>query len=197
MNNHKKIIISKNFRDCLIVSVLSIFLLPLMIFLYSKNSENTIFVIFIIFLALLVPATLFQAFINNYKKVIISKQGIVVKNAVVKLCNLSWNDISGIYVYQFSDVEKIKVPQIFGKPRNYGKYNLGGEIVFVPRKKEVKWMFFDDGRGENGENILEYFIPMKKGSIIRLEYNQEVFNAISQFYTKEIIEKSVVVKNFN
>jgi len=126
----------------------------------------------------------------------INGNGITAKNAVAEIASIPWCEVKGIYIYQFTGIEKIRIPYKAGKNgartyRQHGNYNIGGTIVLVPKKIPTKWIFVDDGRGENGENLFEYFVPLSKGAIIRMRYKDSILAAIQQNYQKQIVEKTI------
>ena len=129
---------------------------------------------------------------------IIDEKGVRVRNVFAEIIAVSWQDVKDIYVYQFNGIEKIRIPYNINrkgarKYRKYGKYNIGGTVVFIPRKIPTKWIFIDDGRGDNGENIFEYLVPLEEGAIIRMKYNKNVFEAIKKEYQKDMIEKAIEI----
>jgi len=135
-----------------------------------------------------------EALKNNLNILKIDDNGVKLRNAFVEINKYSWHEIKNIYVYQFVGTDRIKVPYKVDrtgtyKQKNYGRYNVGGKIVFVPRRMPTKWIFIDDGCGDNGENILEYLVPLKKGAVVRLLYNDDIISALEKNYQKEIIKK--------
>ena len=101
-----------------------------------------------------------KTFLPNLKILEVDENGIIFKNIFFKINSLSWSDVKDIYLYQFNGTEKIRIPykqnkSSVQKRRKFGRFNIGGVIVFVPRKIPTKWIFIDDGRGDNGENIFE------------------------------------------
>ena len=145
-----------------------------------------------LFIIILLYATL-ECNINIFK---IDENGIKINNPFVKFRNISWDEIKDIYIYQFNGTEKIRLPYKFNnkgvyKRRKYGKYGIGGVPIYIPRKIPNKWIFIDDGRGDNGENIFEYFVPLDKWSIIRIPYTNDIFSALEKNYKKGFIQKII------
>ena len=152
-----------------------------------------------IFFLTLALSVLAMALIDHYNTLKVDENGIRVRNAFIQLRDISWEEVKGVYVYQFYGGGKIRLPYKSGvskivKYRRYGRYNLGGTVITVPKKLPTKWIFIDDGRGESGENILEYLVPLVRGGIVRMEYTERIFEAIRQNYQKEIIGKYVEIR---
>jgi len=152
-----------------------------------------------LFSIMLVLLFAFDALIYRLNIIKINAKGIAVRNAFVEIIDISWQEVKGVYIYQFTGTEKIRIPykttnRGVRRRRKYGNYNLGGAVVYVPRKIPKKWIFIDDGRGENGENIFEYLVPLEKGSIVKMKYKEKIFEAIKENYQKEIIEKTVEIR---
>ena len=145
---------------------------------------------------LLMFMRLVDAFKNNFHILKIDERGVKIRNAFAKINNLSWSEIKDVYVYQFTGTDKIRVPYKVDRKgnqkwRKFGMYELGDKLIFVPKGKPTQWIFFDDGRGNSGENIFEYFGNLNKGDTIRLVYNDYVFSLIKKYYQKEIVYKTV------
>ena len=184
----KFLIIQKTFwRNLLWICVfLAILFLAIYVTITTQNNigaivslcTTPIFIILFIVIALMDGMNILK----------IDENGIRIKNFFVKINNLSWSEINDVYIYQFNGTNKIKIPY---KRKKYGKFNIGGTIGFMPRKITKKWIFVDDGRGDNGDNIFEYFIPLRKGAIIRLKYNDCIISTIKKYYKEEIIEKII------
>ena len=193
----KKMIFRKAFWcDCLAILCLSAMLFGAVIAVV--NGIYGIFILGVFILPIFIVVLIFETMLNNLIILKIDENGINVKNAFIRIQKFSWSEIKDIYVYQFDGTERIKVPYKVDKKggykyRRYGRYNLGGTIVFVPRKIPQKWIFIDDSRGDNGENIFEYLKPLKKDAIIRLVYNESVLLVIKKYYKKEVVEKVIEV----
>ena len=196
----KKFLITRKsfWYDCLLICVLLLVLMGIVYFSAMRQQYNLKIILGLFIIPILIILLIFEALINNLNILIIDENGLKIKNTFVKIKELSWNEIKDIYIYQFKGTEKIRVPYKtnkagVSKQRRYGKYNLGGTIVFVPRKIPIKWIFIDDGRGDNGKNIFEYLLPLKKGAIIRLLYNDDIVSTLMRNYKKEIIEKTIEI----
>jgi len=153
-------------------------------------------VLYSIFLSVCIIILIIVTLIDGLHLLAIDDNRIKIRNTFVKIKNLYWNEIMDIYVYQFNGTEKIRIPYKVNekgvyKRRSYGRFNNGGTIGVVPKKIPTKWIFIDDGRGDNGENIFEYFVPLRKGAIIRLKYNDKIILTIKKYYQKEIVEKTI------
>ena len=121
---------------------------------------------------------------------------ILIRNIYGKFLVLKWSEIVDVYSYQFNGVENIQFPHItkHGPPfklRRWGPYHVGGLHIFVPRKMPQRWIFIDDGRGDNGDNIFEYLLPLRKGSIMRIKHSDRLLAAIKEHYPGEIVEKTI------
>ena len=201
------LIIHKGFWIYLTIICIFLSFLPLMFYIISKK-PNTISLInyfypriYILF-ASWGTIIILKEMIPFFKILTINKSGIKFKNISEKINAFLWVEIKDIYVYKFNGTDNIRIPYIPPEQKKsyikqdieykkYGSYNLNGKIIAVPKKKPGKWIFIDDGRGENGENIFEYFVVPKKGDAIRLPYKDKIILKFKEYYKKEIIEKTI------
>jgi len=168
--------------------------------IFIFQAEHRFFGAFLgLYAVAVVIGTTFNVLVYKFNIIKVDENGIKVRNAFAEIIDISWKEMSGVYIYQFNGTKKIRVLSKISKKgvykyRKYGRHNLGGTSVFVPKKIPTKWIFIDDGRGENGENILEYLVSLRKGSVVRMKYKEKILEAIKENYQGEITEKTIEIR---
>jgi len=195
----KFVFIRKEFWPAWWGSFLLMALFSLMVYAIMTGQGDSRIIVGAIFLPALVLFILTMTLIDHYNTLKVDENGIRVRNAFIQLRDISWEEVKGVYVYQFYRIDRLRVPYTsrirhVRKYKKHGMYNLGGVRIVVPKKLPTKWIFIDDGRGENGENILEYFVPLVRGGIVRMECTERIFEAIRRNYQGEILGKYVEIR---
>ena len=162
--------------------------------------------IFLVACILLIGCVLYLALDYSFIRLKVGVDGIVVRSIFRKHVDFTWQDVVGVYVYEFSGLERIKVPVYTYKRwlvtsaepkldragnqvyRNHGQMPWSGGIAYVPKKKPTKWIFVDSGSGDNSESIYGYFTPrQQKSDSARFVFRQDIHEAIARHYTGEIL----------
>ena len=192
----KFLIIQKRFWDSILLICFLLVLLSVAIYAVVNGyvQWQPIFTLIVLPIPIVI---LFYAVLASYINILeINEVGLKVRNTFKELKELAWHEIKDIYIYQFNGTDKIRVPYKVNKSgvhkhRKHGLYNFGGVLIYVPRKIPTKWIFVDDGRGDNGENIFEYLVPLQKGSIIKFRYSDKIVKNITKIHNKELISKTI------
>ena len=113
---------------------------------------------------------------------------IKVRTPFYKVNEFQWHEIKNIYVYQFDGTDNIEIAcRKSGKTKSYGKIYIPSGDIYVPRNVPKKWIYIDNGKGGNGENLFPYFAPLKKWGKIRLPHKKGIISFLEKKYPKEII----------